>query len=427
MSDINDFLNAPQTLLIPPDLPGASAVRGFDEDPLLVVASHIAICDLITEHPFEMAENFEFNDPVQSAPLAGADTEAVGTLLAGTTAEAKGIKAEMMRNIAQVIANSFGQSNPEVVDLSNHSNALGDAVWASTERYTVEGTDEDGDDVYSNLKIAQDGTLVCEIDANNVPFVDAPYFPTNGIYQIGNRTSTDVWLFCRVTEGVPSYAPFNSESLIDTTNDHNEFPIRNVFDASAYRKDGVKNYSIVISIYDSIEKSSILFPCFGEIWIDWTNGKILIMIGLMENRINRFPQTVSNDRKSQSPIILKAKISMVEALIAILIGNGIINADPAVVVSTVTSPKQLASLAKRRRSAAGMVHKIALRDLRYDKSRWIGRHLSANGVAWHCVRGHFRNLTSAQYTSKRGARVWVKPHTRGKKALGEINHIYTKG
>lgn len=408
MSEINDFLNANGVLLILDDLPGMGKLKNIEDSPVHAAASVIVVNDMIT-----------------------GERERPKTSMDEARAMGNQVVSSILKNTSQVFADCFNRSNPEVVDLVNHSQALFDAVEESDNRFIDGGKDEDGEKIYENLKIARDGTVVCEIDANVLPLADAPYFPVNGLYRINMMSNkpahADNKVVFSVAENIPSCAPFNSESLIDTVESDDEFPIHSVFDFNEYRNDHTKRYSMVLCVYNPNTHVKTLLPCFAEVHINWHSGKILILMGLMENRIKDFPQTIDRlGGLGQSQKFLKLKVSLFDAVFMLLVANGIINADPAIVSSATTPPGRLAAAAKKRRIAAKVVHKIALKDLRYDRSRWIGRHLNANGVAWHCVRGHFRNLSSPQYTKKQGARVWVRPHTRGKKALGEVNHVYRK-
>lgn len=100
---------------------------------------------------------------------------------------------------------------------------------------------------------------------------------------------------------------------------------------------------------------------------------------------------------------------------AALLAHTLIAADPGIVRESAPLPARLRRANERRGKRTGPGRRwIDLPGLRYDGRNWSADPRTPGGVRWHRVRGTYRLLSSERFVNKRGTRVFVKPHTRGR-------------
>lgn len=107
---------------------------------------------------------------------------------------------------------------------------------------------------------------------------------------------------------------------------------------------------------------------------------------------------------------------------AAVVAANLMSADSGIVKATTRPAKLVAKQRRRSGFATERTTTINLPALKYERGRWTAK--TGAGVAWHMVRGHWRELKSERYKRKRGQRVWVRPHTKGSADLGTVTHKY---
>lgn len=384
----------------------------------------------------------------------------------------------------------YKKFNCEAVDLRPQAKALDFTPVASRKVFSIfEGVDagEDGDGA-----IRTQNVLTFD-DIEEIPFVDAPYFPVNGMYVLP-ETSDWAELICSTFDPVAEHwrsnelgdAPFweTEEGVnllrkmkhldekqtaefkrrlefdtVDIANERQNFminaprlfwvhefdsddPLWDVMDQETYQYDrgseSAKNYYILSGhlssrggLAERVRPIVVFDPLFYTVKIDWRDSEPIVIaagtLGRVQSGIISQMNSVDLEFDDLPPSVALANDMNHRAsdILRIMVANSIMNADPEIVERTDVPPRLIKKAVKQNKGVCTAIHTINLTNLRYKNNRWISKN-SQGGVAWHCVRGHFRKLNAEQYTQKRGQRVWVRPHTRGKKSLGKIQHNYVR-
>lgn len=165
----------------------------------------------------------------------------------------------------------------------------------------------------------------------------------------------------------------------------------------------------------------------GQVVVGYPLGFTQLTILNQEGLLLTFDKRARDKLKSEGFDYSDEKIESMREFAAtmiacVLVASTIMQADPDVVVTTRTPPKLLKAARKRGNlTKPEKTTRIELPGLRYEHGNW--RANTGRGVAWHMVRGHWRNLTHPKYREQR--RVWVRPHSKGSPDLGTVSHHYT--
>lgn len=108
----------------------------------------------------------------------------------------------------------------------------------------------------------------------------------------------------------------------------------------------------------------------------------------------------------------------------VLLLNTLVQSDATVLRTERIPVKRARSLEKKGRQVVRVRSWIDLPGLQYQKGTFTAPPPQPGGVAWHRVRGHWRRLQSTRYVHKSGQKVWVRPHSRGHRDMGESNVPY---
>lgn len=381
----------------------------------------------------------------------------------------------------------------EAVDLRPQAKALDFAPLQGEKVFsTFRGLDagEDGDGA-----VRARSALTFD-DIEKIPFVDAPYFPVNGMYILPETSDwaniirdafrpienhwkgTDIghapyWETEDGADVLRKMKHLNEEQIaafkrsvefetLDIAAERRDFminapllfwahelsaddPLWDVMDQEmlladdeAEDREGARNYYLLSGRLSSQGRMServrpiVLFdPLFFTVKIDWRSSEPIVIAAGTLGRVQ--PGTVDQMNNVDHSVretppgggLVNDMNRRAADILRIMVANSIMNADPEVIERTDVPPRLIKKAVKQNKNVCTAVHTINLSNLRYKNNRWISKN-SQGGLAWHCVRGHFRKLNAEQYTQKRGQRVWVRPHTRGKKSLGKIQHNYVK-
>jgi hypothetical protein len=288
-------------------------------------------------------------------------------------------------------------------------------LWDTFESIDLTGIQDALEEAEKESKIHyghRDGSLQFGIDLETLPLAGEPFIPINGVYEFSypnpeNGHSGDHTLL----------------SIKDVSEEDNEGPIL------ADRND--RSYLIQVAEYNAdVKILGISAICF-TLTIDMDTSEATILpILLTENADDEalllqkhWDEQSANDDKPKLLAEEKTITSYVTLIIRVMLAASLINMDPLIIERVNRSPREIKKAEKRGRGMMLTTTRIRLSHLRYADSKWHAKE-AGTGKAWHCVRGHFRRLTSDRFVEARGKRVWVRSHARGQKRLGVREHHY---
>jgi hypothetical protein len=278
-------------------------------------------------------------------------------------------------------------SGVNVVDIRSHMEALANSVGPSLYNLSAGRT------------ARQDGTTatVFAIEAEKLPLVEPLCWPFNGWWLVTERLLL---------------ATFPLDSADDGFEAFGAYPV-----TYSSRREMAASQGVDQALVDRLEAAGAH---------DLDSHHVMSPTGLMQVFIDRSRNVLVIDPSLNGEPPRESEqagyTAVISAICLLVTAANLMSADGGV-VRTVTRPQRLVAKQRRRYGfATERTTTINLPGLRYESGRWNAK--TGAGVAWHMVRGHWRELKDERYKHKRGQRVWVRPHAKGTADLGTVTHTY---
>lgn len=235
------------------------------------------------------------------------------------------------------------------------------------------------------------------IKADKLPLLEPLCWPLNGWWIL-----TDAVLLATF--------PLDQQSPNDSVETLGVYPVKYVTKREAIRREGGTE-PVVHRLEDA--------------GLDLDGEHLMSPTGLLHMYLNRATDQIAIDL-NQDELPPERERAFYEAVMAYLcvtvVAANLMSADSGIVKTAARPAKLVAKHRRRYGFATERTTTINLPALKYERGRWAAK--TGAGVAWHMVRGHWRELKSERYKRKRGLRVWVRPHAKGSAGLGTVTHKY---